>query len=203
MDSMKKVGLWICLLLIGLAWPMQAQLKFGVKGGLNVSSVHFDKEVFDADNVTGFHVGPLVEIMVPVLGLGMDAAVLYSQKGMEYVESGVKTEVKTDYLDVPVNLKWKFGLPLVKAYIAAGPYLGFRVGGDKFWKVPSSVADQVKAKSFGAGVNVGAGVELVSHLQVGLQYSWGLTDNYSLERDSWSKGSGKNRGWVVSAAILF
>ena len=69
--------------------------------------------------------------------------------------------------------------------------------------MPSSVADQVKAKSFGAGVNVGAGVELVSHLQVGLQYSWGLTDNYSLERDSWSKGSGKNRGWVISAAILF
>ena len=151
---MKKVGLLICLLLIGLTWPMQAQLKFGVKGGLNVSSVHFDKEVFDADNVTGFHVGPFVEMMVPGLGLGVDAAFLYSQKGMEYVESGVKTEIKTDYLDVPVNVKWKFGLPLVKAYVAAGPYLGFRVGGDKFWKVPSSVADQVKAKTFGAGVNL-------------------------------------------------
>ena len=203
MDSMKKVGLLICLLLIGLTWPMQAQLKFGVKGGLNVSSVHFDKEVFDADNVTGFHVGPFVEMMVPGLGLGVDAAFLYSQKGMEYVESGVKTEIKTDYLDVPVNVKWKFGLPLVKAYVAAGPYLGFRVGGDKFWKVPSSVADQVKAKTFGAGVNLGAGVELGNQLQVGLRESWGLTDNYSMERESWSKGTGKNRGWVVSAAILF
>ncbi|MGM9760288.1 MAG: porin family protein [Parabacteroides sp.] len=200
---MKKTVWMICLMLLGLTLPLQAQLRFGVKGGLNVSSVHFDKEVFDSDNVTGFHVGPMVELMMPGLGLGLDAAFLYSQKGMEYVEDGVKTEVKTDYLDVPVNVKWKFGLPLVKGYVAAGPYVGFRVGGDKFWKVPSAVADQIKAKSFGAGLNLGGGVELISHLQVGLMYSWGLTDNYSMEREGWSKGTGKNRGWTVSAALIF
>lgn len=102
-------------------------------------------------------------------------------------------------------------LPIVKAYLAAGPYIGFRVGGDKFWDIPGSVADQVKAKNFSAGLNFGAGVELISHLQVGFNYGLGLTDNYSatgikpfssMANDEY-KTSGKNRGWSITAAILF
>ena len=46
--------------------------------------------------------------------------------------------------------------------------------------IPGSVVDQVKAKNFSAGLNFGAGVELISHLQVGFNYGLGLTDNYAL-----------------------
>ena len=108
----------------------------------------------------------------------------------------VKSEkdIKNDYIDVPVNLKWKFGLPIVKGYLSAGPYVGFRVGGDKFWDIPGSVGDQLKAKSFNAGLNLGAGVELIKHLQVG------LTDDYSASK---FELNGKNRGWSITAAILF
>ncbi|MDO4756507.1 MAG: outer membrane beta-barrel protein, partial [Parabacteroides sp.] len=109
-----------------------------------------------ADNVTGFHIGPMIEAMIPAIGIGFDAALLYSQKGVEVGEGSVKESMKTDNIDLPVNLKWRFGIPLVKFYLAAGPYLGFRVGGDKFWDVPGNVIGQVKAKNFGAGVNFGA-----------------------------------------------
>ena len=98
---------------------------------------------------------------------------------------------------MPVNLKWKFGLPIIKAYVAAGPYVGFRVGGDKIWDV---VGDQLEAKSFSAGLNFGAGVELVKHLQVGINYGLGLTDNYSAKKIDLK---GKNRGWSITAAVLF
>lgn len=180
--------------------PAEAQLKFGIKGGVNISSVHFDSKVLDADNVTGFQIGPMLETGIPVLGIGLDAAILYSQKGVGFGSE----EIKTDYLDVPVNLKWKFGLPIVKAYLAAGPYVGFRVGGDKIWNV---IGEQIEAKSFSAGLNFGAGVELLRHLQVGFNYGLGLTDNYSSEplnvNTSGDKISGKNRGWSITAAILF
>ena len=106
-------------------------------------------------------------------------------------------------MDVPVNLKWKLGLPVMKVYLAAGPYVGFRVGGNKIWELPGSMVDQVKTKSFSAGLNFGAGVELISHLQVGLNYGLGLTNNYSMESLSLTKSDGKNRGWSVTAAILF
>lgn len=182
-----------------IAVPASAQLKFGVKGGLNISSVHFSSDLLKADNVTGFQIGPMIETTIPLIGVGLDAAILYSQKGMDMKSgTGISTSVKTDYIDVPVNFKWKFGLPIVKAYLTAGPYVGFRVGGDKFWKIPGNVVDQVKAKNFNAGLNFGAGVELIRHLQVGFNYGLGLTDNYSS-----GEISAKNRGWSVTAAILF
>ena len=199
---MKKVtGLVLIILMAFIAVPAKSQLKFGVKGGLNISSVHLNSDILKADNVTGFQIGPMIETTIPLIGVGLDAAILYSQKGMDVKsETGTSTNVKTDYIDVPVNLKWKFGLPIIKGYLAAGPYIGFRVGGDKFWEIPGSVVGQVKAKNFSAGLNFGAGVELISHLQVGINYGLGLTDNYSAEKYD---RNAKNRGWSVTAAILF
>ena len=199
---MKKVtGLVLIILMSFISVPAKSQLKFGVKGGLNISSVHLNSDILKADNVTGFQIGPMIETTIPLIGVGLDAAILYSQKGMDVKsETGTSTNVKTDYIDVPVNLKWKFGLPIIKGYLAAGPYIGFRVGGDKFWEIPGSVVGQVKAKNFSAGLNFGAGVELISHLQVGINYGLGLTDNYSAEKYDLNA---KNRGWSVTAAILF
>ncbi len=199
---MKKVtGLVLIILMAFIAVPAKSQLKFGVKGGLNISSVHLNSDILKADNVTGFQIGPMIETTIPLIGVGLDAAILYSQKGMDVKsETGTSTNVKTDYIDVPVNLKWKFGLPIIKGYLAASPYIGFRVGGDKFWEIPGSVVGQVKAKNFSAGLNFGAGVELISHLQVGINYGLGLTDNYSAEKYDLNA---KNRGWSVTAAILF
>ena len=199
---MKKVtGLVLIILMAFIAVPAKSQLKFGVKGGLNISSVHLNSDILKADNVTGFQIGPMIETTIPLIGVGLDAAIHYSQKGMDVKsETGTSTNVKTDYIDVPVNLKWKFGLPIIKGYLAAGPYIGFRVGGDKFWEIPGSVVGQVKAKNFSAGLNFGAGVELISHLQVGINYGLGLTDNYSAEKYDLNA---KNRGWSVTAAILF
>lgn len=199
---MKKItGLVLVILMTFVALPAKSQLKFGLKGGLNISTVHLNSDLLKADNVTGFQIGPMLETTIPLLGVGFDAAILYSQKGMDVKSAtGTSTDVKTDYIDVPVNLKWKFGLPIVKAYLSAGPYVGFRVGGDKFWDVPGSVVGQVKAKNFSAGLNFGVGAELISHLQVGFNYGLGLTDNYSAEKVDLSA---KNRGWSVTAAILF
>ncbi|MCF2602787.1 PorT family protein [Parabacteroides distasonis] len=203
-DRRMIVGLvFAALLFLGIG-QASAQVRLGVKGGLNIASVHFSTDVLQSDNVTGFQIGPMIEGSLPLVGLGFDAAILYAQKGLETkTVSGEKTSLKNDYIDVPVNLKWKLGLPIMKVYLAAGPYVGFRVGGNKIWELPGSMVDQVKTKSFSAGLNFGAGVELISHLQVGLNYGLGLTNNYSMESLSLTKSDGKNRGWSVTAAILF
>lgn len=197
-------GLILSAFLFLLVGHASAQVRLGVKGGLNISTVHFSSDVLKADNVTGYQIGPMIEGSLPLLGVGFDAAILYAQKGLETRTVGdEKTSLKNDYIDVPVNLKWKLGLPAAKLYLAIGPYVGFRVGGNKIWELPGSMVDQVKTKSCSAGVNFGAGVELISHLQVGLTYGLGLTDNYSVESLSMTRKDGKNRGWSITAAILF
>lgn len=55
---------------------------------MNISSVHFNSDVLKADNVTGFQVGPMIETTLPLVGVGIDAAVLYSQKGLETTSAG-------------------------------------------------------------------------------------------------------------------
>ena len=203
-DRRMIVGLvFAALLFLGIG-QASAEVRLGVKGGLSIASVHCSTDVLQSDNVTGFQIGPMIEGSLPLVGLGFDAAILYAQKGLETkTVSGEKTSLKNDYIDVPVNLKWKLGLPVMKVYLAAGPYVGFRMGGNKIWELPGSMVDQVKTKSFSAGLNFGAGVELISHLQVGLNYGLGLTNNYSMESLSLTKSDGKNRGWSVTAAILF
>jgi hypothetical protein len=194
----KSIVLVFVALMLGVLYaPLNAQVKFGVKGGVNIASVHFSDDVIDPNNVTGYHIGPMIEAMIPVTGLGIDVAVLYSQKGLEFEDESMKT----DYIDVPVNLKWKTGVSVAKLYVAAGPYLSFRAGGDKKWDL---IESQIEAKSFGAGVNLGAGVELLNHLQVGVNYGIGLTDNYSVNKVGLDDlNDGKNRTWSITAAILF
>lgn len=191
--GMKKVSVFILAMLLLSTFAVSAQIKFGVKGGLNISKVHFSEDLIKSDNLTGFQIGPMMEFTVPILGIGMDAALLYSQKGVEYESKSHKT----DYLDVPVNFKWKFGLPIVKGFFTAGPYASFRIGGDKVWTV---VNEQIKAKNFAMGLNIGGGVEVIRHLQVGLNYDLGLVKSY---QGTDKTGDGKHRGWSVTAAILF
>ena len=100
---MKRFYLLMLILFSIVALPAQAQFSWGIKGGANISSLHFSDlpETFSKSNITGFHIGPTIELIAPVVGLGFDASILYSQTG---VEMG-RQKIKNDYLDIPVNLK--------------------------------------------------------------------------------------------------
>ncbi|MDR1102886.1 MAG: PorT family protein [Tannerella sp.] len=199
---MKTVKIILCgMLATMLALPAaHAQLRFGVKGGVNIATVKFDN-VLKADNVTGFLIGPMLEYTKPS-GWGMDVALLFTQKGCELE----KKTVKSNYLEVPLNVKWKLMTPLLKPYLAAGPYLGFRTGGQKIWDIGlyNDVGRQVKAGNFGAGLNFSVGAEALGFLQVGLNYGLGLTDNFkALAADNLPTYKGKTHTWSISAAVLF
>ncbi|MEG0456451.1 MAG: porin family protein, partial [Bacteroides sp.] len=115
----------ICLV---MAIPAQAQLKFGVKGGLNLAKADFNKSDFKTDNFTGFFIGPMAELTIPVVGLGVDGALLFSQRGIK-VEGESEKE---NGLEIPVNLKYTIGLgSLLGIYVAAGPDFYFNFAKDK------------------------------------------------------------------------
>jgi hypothetical protein len=182
---------------------VSAQLRFGIKGGYNIASVKFNKDVLKSDNVDGFQLGPVLEFMIPGSAVGFDFGVLYTRKGFFSKEDD--TKFTNDYIEVPVNLKLKLGLPLVSPYFAAGPYVGFRVEGDRLKEiVVDNVKRQFEAKSFAAGLNFTAGVEVFNRVQVGLTYDWGLTDNYkTFDKNDTNQYRGKGHTWLLSAALFF
>ncbi|MDR2138299.1 MAG: PorT family protein [Tannerella sp.] len=186
-----------------LAGPAgHAQLNFGVKGGVNIATVKFDN-VLEADNITGFQLGPMIEYVKPSTGWGMDVALLFTQKGCELKER----TIKSNYLEIPLHVKWKLMTPLLKPYFAAGPYFGFRTGGRKIWDISglyNNVSNQLKAGDFSSGLNFSVGVEALGLLQVGLNYGLGLTDNFkTFDTDNLAAYKGKIRTWSISAAVLF
>ena len=183
---------------IGMAMPAQAQIHFGVKGGLNLSKASFSNvsENFKKDNFTGFFIGPMAEFNIPIIGLGVDASLLFAQRGIKVSEGNDEYTVKQNGLDIPVNLKYNIGLgSLLGLYIAAGPDFYFDFAGNK--TIEGVKTDKKKAE---VGINVGAGVKLLNHLQVGANYNIPLGDTAKLEGID---GSYKTKTWQVSVAYIF
>lgn len=203
---MKKTIFCVALVAaLFLAIPANAQFKIGPKVGVNISTLSLGGDLsknFKSSNVSSFTGGVMAEFMVPVIGIGVDASVMYTRKGSDLKEitTGSTAKQHTDYVEIPINLKYKFSLPVVGSFMSpfvyAGPSFAFRVG-DNF-------ADQYKNKSFETAINVGIGLEFFSHLQIAAQYGWGLGKAMEFENDVLNSAlNGKSRAWTVTAAYLF
>lgn len=181
---------------LALAIPAQAQIKFGVKAGLNVSKLHLSENIVSKDNRAGFFVGPTAEFTLPLLGLGIDGSVLYNQFGVDS-EKGTSTKKS---IEIPINLRWTVGFSsLVGAYVAVGPQFGFNVGDRWFDEV-------YEFKKNTTSFNVGAGLKLLGHLQVGANYNFALKDNGKIHDDDIEDLATigfKQNTWQVSVAYLF
>ena len=152
----------------------QAQVKFGLKGGLNVTNMSLNSEVFDADNQTGFFIGPTVKFTLPIVGLGIDASALYDQRDakvkVEDDGSSVESKIKNQSINIPINLRYGVGLgSTASLFLFAGTQFGFTVG-DKNQSLYKDVA-QWRLKSSTFSVNVGLGAMLLSHLQISANYN--------------------------------
>ena len=204
---MKKNRLLVIALIVAfstIATTGYSQVRFGLRGEVGLNKATFSKEAIEVENLNTFKIGPTVEIMFPVMDFGVEASILYNNNKMDvaYLEdSSTPIEVTNHYIDIPVNLKYKFGLiSPVKIYAAAGPYAKIHVGGDdiKF----ADVTDDIKAKTFEAGVNLGLGVELFKRLAVGVNYGIQLTDDYSTNQPKWSDALNNKDGlWSIQATV--
>lgn len=178
---MKKLSaVLMCMVAFLWAAPANAQFKWGLEGGVNLSkaSIKGDGGLFDASNRTGWFVGPKVQMTMPVIGLGIDASLLYSQKYMKMDFSGEvdgenvngSTPNKSmPYVEIPINLRYNFGFSsLVGVYLATGPQYNWYLGSRNLKYAGESIGS-LERSTF--SWNVGAGVTLLSHLQVGVTYN--------------------------------
>ena len=192
----------------------QAQVKFGLKGGLNVTNMSLNSEVFDADNQTGFFIGPTVKFTLPIVGLGIDASALYDQRDakitVEDNGASVESKIKNQSINIPINLRYGVGLgSTASVYLFAGPQFGFNVG-DKNQSLFKEKGEwRLKSSTF--SVNVGLGAMLLSHLQISANYNiaCGKTGETTVSSalgelaQSAAKKRGRANAWQIGLAYYF
>ncbi|MBK5194520.1 MAG: PorT family protein [Proteiniphilum sp.] len=198
------------LLLTMLSLPLSAQIKFGVKADVGLNNPSFNSDALKVENMTSYSIGPSIEAMFPfaVVDFGIEASLLYNDNRMTVSnlsgEGNEPQEVYNRYLNLPVNAKVKFGLGMLplRMFATAGPYAGYLLSGDGINF--QDVGDDIKAKEFQAGANIGFGVEVLHMIQVGLNYSVQLTDNYAHEEPNWRDPlNGKTETWSITGAVYF
>ena len=169
---MKKIFMLLAMIVtMTAANNASAQIKFGLKGGVNVTDMSLNSSVFDASNRTGFFVGPTIKVQLPLVGLGIDASALYDQREAKIKVGNTTTEetLRSQAINVPINLRYGWGLSsLANIFLFAGPQFGFNVG-DKDQKITEKSTWSMKNSNF--SLNFGAGVTLLSHLQLTANYN--------------------------------
>jgi hypothetical protein len=192
--------------------------KFGLKVGANVSSFDASDPEVSVDALTGFHIGPVLDI--DLIGpLGLNTGVLYSQKGykakvtFEFLGETITMEenAKLNYIDIPVNLSLGFGLSeAAKIFVQAGPNFGIGLNGKAITKVMGMGeeeedeediefgSEEEQIKKLNTSIGIGAGVK-ISKIVLGVNYNIGLSNlsNY---------GDGdeiKNNVFQGSVAFMF
>lgn len=213
MKTFQKV-LLVALVAIFSFGYAAADFRFGVKAGLNFNKLDLkikDKQsavdfVQDKGNQTGWMAGVMAEFTLPIINIGADASLLYAHQSNGKLEyNGKNAYGDKNFLDLPINLKWKIGLPVVGKVISPIIY----TGPDFLFALNKKTLDNIKSKTCEVGWNIGIGVELLSHLQVEAGYCIGLnnvvkfTDQYFPSGINAADYKVKKNYWTLTAAYLF
>lgn len=198
---MKSIYTLAAILLIALT-NANAQTQFGVRAGLNQSSLKGDAVKSFEDLVsmtdgyittsgkTGFHAGVFAE--VPLGGsISLQPGIYYSQKGyqlkgtiaadkLDFLNATATAKLQSHYIDVPVYLKANLGSGF---HIYAGPQISYLVKnnvevqagalGFNVFNRDFDVTDQFK--SLDVAVSGGVGYDFANGLTINAGYDHGLS----------------------------
>ena len=185
-----------------VAIPANAGLNFGIKGGYNITNFSLSNlsDNVAKDNQQGFFIGPSLKIGIPVLPVGFEIAALYDQR-----DAKLEVEkISQKSINIPINVRYELGLgDMAGIYVAAGPQFGFNIGDKKF---SFSNANDYEMKDSNLSLNLGAGIRLVSHLEIGFNYNIALGKTGEFNEVDGAKnlvGNGKANAWQISAAYYF
>jgi len=201
---MKKLLIFTVIVLFGLTnVKAQEEVQFGVKGGVNFSTINSDN--FDSfESKTCMHFGVVAEIPISA-NFSFQPEILYSCQGADYSEdySEFDITVKSTNATFEGTVKLNYiNLPLMaKFYVSegfsleVGPQVGFLLSAtDEGEGYDDDIKEYIKGLDIGA--NVGLGYKLEGGLNFGARYTLGLTDG----NDGFEEG-GTYKNSVIQAYV--
>jgi len=219
---MKKFSILVLVVFI-FAGAANAQLRFGIKGGANFSSLSTpSSEIDQVKAATNYQAGVLMQVKLGAFAIQPE--ILYSMKGSDLQNATESAKLKkilvddysslkyeTQTIDVPINLQLGKDFGPARVYLQAGPYFSFLVGAALDGDVATydKVDKELKFNNFDWGIGMGLGAELGS-LQLSVKYDFGMTpvgdktitsSQYNINMNPFYEM--KNRNLNVSLAYLF
>lgn len=214
MKTLKRFALILAALIFVCGSAEAKIFNFGVKAGVNVNKLSFNKDfakdLITNENSVGWEAGVMAEINVPLIGLCFDASLMYARMNNSSQAYGTDSNGQMETFDganagknfimLPINIKYKFVLPAVSSYVA--PFIF--TGPDFAFKLDKNILDSMKTKTCQVAWNVGLGVELVKHLQIAASYGFGINNIADkVMGTNQPDFKVKNNYWTVTAAWLF
>jgi hypothetical protein len=194
-NYMKKILLLI--LVAGLVSFADAQIQFGVKGGVNLANLNLSNSGLAGyyKSITKFNAGVVASIPLSKM-FYLQPEVIFSEQGSVVPETtNVKFEVNTQYINVPVLFKYlhKSGL-----FAETGPQVGFLTAADVSYATKYSIKNSSEPVDFSWAF--GAGYKLpCMNLGVDARYNLGLT---TMDKSS-SSGTVKNSVFQIDLFYQF
>lgn len=194
---MKKLVIAIAAAFVAFS----ASAQVGVIAGLTSSQSNYKDAWANIDEVTQYHVGATLKLPLP-FGLAVQPSVIYNVKGTSFKDAttdgaAFKTDSKTGILEIPVQVQWGIGIAgVVRPYVFAEPFVGLGISGENKVDLAGIVnTDKEKSKAewdnikdrLEYGFGVGAGVEILQHLQVSVRYYWNLGGLYGQDENGENK----------------
>lgn len=220
MKSIKQISglITLCSIMLFVNNSFGQLKNFGIKGGLNLSDVNFNNEIFD--NVFKNRIGFNVQVFYDFLSyrnVSISGEAGYSQKGFEndYITSDengneISREVihsKLNYISTDILARFSLNSSSVNPYLSIGPVLGFYTGYSISSSGPNDtlfqeneLLENLKSPTF--GLIVGAGTEfktlLPATLILEVRYNLDLTNSSDV-----STLELKNKVFEFNAGIKF
>ena len=192
---MKKVLMTVAFAALTIAGA-NAQVKFGVRAGLNLADVASKTDgVKDETKIrTSFHLGGLAEFAFNDVVL-MEVGLTYSNQGSKAKEGGDKDMQYT--LNLPIWFKYDFAGFRPKA----GFYAGYMIERKAEWSGRAVIRDRGAYNHFDYGIGLGAEYNLPNNgLFFEASYNWGLAN---LKKNGDAKNYENNRVIQVGIGYKF
>jgi hypothetical protein len=169
--------------MLALPQTAAADVKFGIKGGVNAANVNgsFFDEIEDIDwkNEIGFCAGIFLEFNFGRV-LTIQPEVLYTMKGAKttYEEGELTATEKLhfDYIEIPLLLKLRLPTGSLHPFVFAGPAIGFNLSSKVKWieDGDSGEEDIEDFEKFDYSAVFGGGLQLGSSIHIDVRYTIGL-----------------------------
>ncbi|MBA3649455.1 MAG: PorT family protein [Chitinophagales bacterium] len=204
----------IIVAIMAITLHSNAQISLGLKGGGNLSSVHFKdtSENRIAKSIVSFFTGGVMNIPVSKQ-LSIQPELLFTQKGLSIPDAWIDSRLNMNYLEVPVLLKRTFKTKTVKICVNGGPYAAYLAGANAVATLDGQ-KERVKMEAedinstfqrFDYGIVGGTGFLLKTgpgDITFDARYEFGLGNIEKSDPEMEVKDAAHNRVFSLSAGYL-